>query len=126
MPCTVITTKNLCGYWGASRLWGRVVLALLGMSLLAGGKASAQRMVFAHYMLANQDYQSNTSPEAKIAAYEREIQEARALGIDGFALNTGGWLQQPYYIEYAAQMFEAAARLDNGFKLMFSPDMCCG
>ena len=23
-------------------------------------------------------------------------------------------------------MFEAAARLNNGFKLMFSADMCCG
>jgi hypothetical protein len=88
--------------------------------------ARGQRMVFAHYMLTNQDYQGDTSQEAKIAAYEREILQARALGIDGFALNAGGWLRQPYYIEYAAQMFEAAARLDDGFKLMFSADMCCG
>ena len=90
--------------------------------------AMAQRMVFAHYMVTNQDYQGNTDPtqEAKIAAYEREIQQAQAAGIDGFALNVGGWLNQNYYIIYSAQMFEAAARLNSGFKLMFSADMCCG
>lgn len=101
---------------------------LLCFVVLAAGPASAQRKVFAHYMLTNQDYQADTDPtqEAKIAAYEREILEARSLGIDGFALNAGGWLTQPYYIRYAAQMFEAASRLNNGFTLMFSADMCCG
>jgi glucan endo-1,3-alpha-glucosidase len=96
--------------------------------LLCCGSATAQRMVFAHYMLADQDYQADDDPtqEKKIAAYEREIEQARALGIDGFALNAGGWLRQPYYVRYAAQMFEAAARLNNGFKLMFSADFCCG
>ena len=90
--------------------------------------AFAQRLVFAHYMVTNQDYQGNTDPtqEAKISAYEREIQQAQAAGIDGFALNVGGWLNQNYYIVYSAQMFEAAARLNTGFKLMFSADMCCG
>lgn len=100
---------------------------LLFASILSG-RAEAQRLVFAHYMLTNQDYQDDSDPthEAKIASYEREIEQARALGIDGFALNVGGWLKQPYYIRYAAQMFEAAARLNNGFKLMFSADFCCG
>jgi glucan endo-1,3-alpha-glucosidase len=90
--------------------------------------AFAQKMVFAHYMVTNQDYQGNTdqTQELKIAAYEREIQQAQAAGIDGFALNVGGWLNQSYYIVYSAQMFEAAARLNTGFKLMFSADMCCG
>lgn len=77
-------------------------------------------------MLTNQDYQADTSQEAKIAAHEREIRQAEALGIDGFALNAGGWLRRSYYIEYAAQMFEAAARLHDGFRLMFSADLCCG
>jgi glucan endo-1,3-alpha-glucosidase len=90
--------------------------------------AQAQKMVFAHYMVTNQDYQGDTDPtgELKIAAYEREIQQAQAVGIDGFALNVGGWLNQTYYIRYSSQMFEAAARLNTGFKLMFSADMCCG
>jgi glucan endo-1,3-alpha-glucosidase len=96
--------------------------------LLAAPCAPAQRLVFAHYMLTNQDYQGDSDPtqELKIASYEREIREAQAIGIDGFALNAGGWLRQTYYIRYAAQMFEAAVRLHSGFKLMFSADMCCG
>jgi len=105
------------------------ILVLLGLSWgLACVPAQAQRLVFAHYMVTNQDYQGNTDPtqEAKIAAYEREIQQAQAAGIDGFALNVGGWLNQNYYIIYSAQIFEAAARLNSGFKLMFSADMCCG
>ncbi len=103
----------------------RLALALL---LLAPASARAQRMVFAHYMLTNQDYQGDTDPtqERKIDAYEREILQAQAMGIDGFALNAGGWIHQPYYIRYAAQMFEAAARLHSGFKLFFSADFCCG
>ena len=85
-------------------------------------------MVFAHYMLANLDSQPDDDPsqEKQIAAYEKEIREAQSVGIDGFALNAGGWLREPYYIRRAAQMFEAAARLQSGFKLMFSADMCCG
>jgi hypothetical protein len=101
---------------------------ILVLALLLCGSSAAQRLVFAHYLLTDQDYQADNDPtqEAKIAAYEREIEQARSLGIDGFALNAGGWLKQPYYVRYAAQMFEAAARLNDGFKLMFSADFCCG
>src|SRR5579875_3338646 len=104
-----------------------VFFAAVLLVLLCGASCRAQRMVFAHYMLTNQDYQADddATQELKIAAYEREIEQARALGIDGFALNAGGWSAQPYYVRYAAQMFEAAARLNNGFKLMFSADFCC-
>src|SRR3984957_6049500 len=104
----------------------RLLFALLLLTPgLVPGLAPAQRMVFAHYMLTNQDYQGDTDPtqELKIASYEREIREAQAMGIDGFALNAGGWFREPYYIRYAAQMFEAALRLNSGFKLMFSADM---
>jgi glucan endo-1,3-alpha-glucosidase len=96
--------------------------------LCAALPAPAQRLVFAHYMLTNQDYQGDSDPtqQLKVASYEREIREAQAIGIDGFALNAGGWLHQTYYIRYAAQMFEAAVRLHSGFKLLFSADMCCG
>jgi glucan endo-1,3-alpha-glucosidase len=104
------------------------LISVLVLTLGPWAPAVAQKMVFAHYMVTNQDYQGNTDPtqELKIAAYEREIQQAQAAGIDGFALNVGGWLNQNYYIVYSAQMFEAAARLNTGFKLMFSADMCCG
>ena len=83
-------------------------------------------MVFAHYMLANQDYEADDPDgERNIASYQREIRQAQAIGVDGFALNAGGWLKEPRYIRRASQMFEAAYRLHNGFRLMFSADMCC-
>src|SRR5580658_9100541 len=113
--------------WSRAQVACRIALSLVAI-VFAAASAPAQRMVFAHYMLTNQDYQGDSDPtqELKIAAYQREIREAQAMGIDGFALNAGGWLHQTYYIRYAAQMFEAAVRLHSGFKLMFSADMCCG
>src|SRR5580658_1722227 len=113
--------------WSRAQVACRIALSLVAI-VFAAASAPAQRMVFAHYMLTNQDYQGDSDPtqELKIVAYQREIREAQAMGIDGFALNAGGWLRQPYYIRYAAQMFEAAVRLNSGFKLMFSADMCCG
>jgi glucan endo-1,3-alpha-glucosidase len=117
----------LHGRGGSRRVGCRLPVLVLLLGCLCA-PACAQKMVFAHYMVTNQDYQGNADPtqEAKITAYEREIQQAQAAGIDGFALDVGGWLNQNYYIVYAAQMFEAAARLNTGFKLMFSADMCCG
>jgi glucan endo-1,3-alpha-glucosidase len=77
-------------------------------------------------MLANQDYVSADAPaEAVIASYQREIRQAQAIGIDGFALNAGGWFKEPRYIQRASEMFEAAYRLNSNFKLFFSADMCC-
>lgn len=92
----------------------------------ASSSASAQRTVFAHFMLANQDYPAADAPgEQLIASYEREIQQAQAIGIDGFALNAGGWTKEPRYVGRAAAMFEAAYRLHSHFQLTFSADMCC-
>jgi glucan endo-1,3-alpha-glucosidase len=107
-----------------------VILPLL--FFFAPGKIEAEKKVFAHYMLTNQDYQGNTDPtgELKVQAYEKEIQQAQAAGIDGFALDVGGWLSEgvssEYYIAYASQMFQAAYDLNSGFKLFFSDDFCCG
>lgn len=99
---------------------------LLSLCFFAYASANAQRKVFVHYMLSNQDYEPDTpSGEKNIASYEREIQQAQAIGIDGFALNAGGWFKEPRYIRRASEMFEAAHRLHSGFKLMFSADMCC-
>ena len=119
-PARVVPAQLSCA--------ARILVSLALLWGLACVPAQAQRMVFAHYMVTNQDYQGNTDPtqEAKIVAYEREIQQAQAAGIDGFALNVGGWINQNYYIVYSAQIFEAAVRLNSGFKLMFSADMCCG
>lgn len=110
-------------------LWMAIaVLAACSAITSCAVDGKKHRMVFAHYLVTNQDYQGDTdaTQEAKIAAYEKEIRQAQAAGIDGFALNVGDWLKQPRYIRYSAQMFEAAVRLKSNFKLMFSADMCCG
>ena len=87
---------------------------------------SAQRVVFAHFMLVNQNDVSREAPaEAAIASYQRQIHDAQAIGIDGFALNAGGWFKEPHYIRQASEMFEAAYRLHSHFQLIFSADMCC-
>jgi Glycosyl hydrolase family 71 len=102
------------------------VSTLLVAFCVCSASANAERVVFAHFMLANQDYVSADAPsEAVIASYEHEIREAQAIGIDGFALNAGGWFKEPRYIKRASEMFEAAYRLNSNFKLMFSADMCC-
>ncbi len=99
---------------------------LILFGLLCCTSMRAQRLVFAHYMLANQTISSDVpTGEPHIAAYEREIQQAQSIGIDGFALNAGGWSKEPRYIRRASEMFEAAYRLHSNFKLLFSADMCC-
>jgi glucan endo-1,3-alpha-glucosidase len=99
---------------------------LLLLCFLISASARAQRLVFAHYMLANQDTTADTpTGDSNIAAYQREIQQAQSIGVDGFALNAGGWSKEPRYIRRASEMFEAAYRLHTNFKLMFSADMCC-
>ena len=99
---------------------------LLFLCVFLSSYAHAQRLVFAHYMLANQGTTADTpTGKPNIASYQREIQQAQSIGIDGFALNAGGWSKEPRYIRRASQMFEAAYRLHSNFKLMFSADMCC-
>jgi glucan endo-1,3-alpha-glucosidase len=63
-----------------------------------------------------------------LAGYMQDIKDAEALGIDGFALNVGGWNQKPntYYKDRVKRMFAAAHQLNTGFKLLFSADLCCG
>src|SRR3569833_563275 len=117
------------------RLAGSLVsILLMTIAILFALLAPAQaqtKYVLAHYMVTNQDYQPDdpgaTPPGAlKVAAYEREIQQAQAAGIDGFALNCGGWSTQTYYITYCYEMFRAATALNSGFKLMFSADFAPG
>ena len=51
-----------------------VLVTMLSTTVLR--EAKAQPYVFAHYMVTNQDYQGNTSTSAKVAAYEKEMQQA--------------------------------------------------
>lgn len=73
--------------------------------------------VFAHYMVAYALYGQT------LGAYRREIQEAQAAGIDGFALDVGEWNgPDTYYKPRVEMIYEAAESLTNGFKLFFSVD----
>ena len=82
------------------------------------GAASSAKLVFAHYMVCNRNYGGS------VAGYERDIQEARAAGIDGFALNCGSWNSANYKGD-TASIFQAARAVapDGSFKLFFSADM---
>ena len=62
-----------------------IILLLLSTGFTAhadeqGHKEHGRKMVFVHSMVTNQDYQGDTDPtqEAKIVAYEKEIQQAQS------------------------------------------------
>lgn len=80
--------------------------------------AKPAKKVFAHYMLCCPSFGDS------VEALAQEIKAAQAMGLDGFALNAGEWREN--YRDAAARMFAAAGRLNSGFRLFFSADMCCG
>jgi hypothetical protein len=78
---------------------------------------STPHYVFAHYLVAFATYGET------VEGYRREIMEAQAANIDGFALNVGAWDDlQSYYKRRVALMYQAAEELGTGFKLFFSVD----
>jgi len=106
----------------------RLPTVLLMVSLLAGsalpaadgGPApGAPRRVFAHYMVCI----PRAGGDATVEDYMAEMRDARRGGIDGFALNCGGWTErEPHYKARSSLIYEAARRLDGGFLLFFSAD----
>jgi glucan endo-1,3-alpha-glucosidase len=104
---------------GSGRFPGWMVLILVCVAncFSVGAFGAVQHYVFAHYMVCFATYGEN------VQAYEREIQEAQAAGIDGFALNVGAWSgPQAYYKSRVALIYQAAEQLGTGFKLFFSID----
>lgn len=92
--------------------------ASAGLILLAAPADTAGlRRVFAHYMVCFATYGEG------VENYKREIREAQAAGIDGFALNCGSWHNEPHYPRRVAQLYQAAKELDSGFRLFFSVDL---
>src|SRR5262245_45612125 len=78
---------------------------------------STPHYVFAHYMVAYATYGET------VEAYRREIMEAQAANIDGFALNVGAWDDvQSYYKRRVALIYQAAEELGTAFTLFFSVD----
>ena len=80
-------------------------------------KPSNARAVFAHYMVCFATY------GATVEGYKREIKEAQAAGIDGFALNVGAWTNEPHYVRRTKLLFQAAQELGTGFTMIFSLDL---
>ena len=98
-------------------LSGMVALAQAAVAGDAGGK------VFAHYMVCIPTHGGNSTMED----YQREIRAAQAAGVDGFALNCGGWtLREPHYKKRTRLIYEAARELGTGFKLFISADYASG
>jgi glucan endo-1,3-alpha-glucosidase len=100
-----------------------VLLLWLGLTLLVPLRAAGQtnvtvpHFVFAHYMVCYPDYGES------LKGYKRDIQDAQAAGIDGFALNMGAYDNvQKYYKTRVGLLFRAAEQLGTGFKLFFSVD----
>lgn len=96
-----------------------VVLVVFCAATISFGQP-AERKVFAHYMVCCPFH------SADIAGFKQDILEAQAAGIDGFALNCGGWFREPAYKTKSQAIYDAAEQLGTGFKLFFSCDGCCG
>jgi glucan endo-1,3-alpha-glucosidase len=98
------------------------LLNLAAMILVFGSPiaiAKEPKPVFAHYMVAL----PSAGPDATIEDYKEEIRRAQEAGIDGFALNCGGWTkQEPHYKERVVKMYKAAEELGSDFKLFISAD----
>lgn len=93
-----------------------VALVLLGPPSLA---EDSTKKVFAHYMVCNPSF----GGDSKIEDYQKEIRAARTAGIDGFALNCGGWsVREPNYKKRTLLIYEAAKQLSTDFKLFISAD----
>jgi len=85
--------------------------------------AAGERRVFAHYMVCV----PRAGGGATLEDYKAEIRAAQRRGIDGFALNCGGWTaREPHYKARSLLLYEAARQLDTGFLLFLSADFASG
>jgi formylglycine-generating enzyme required for sulfatase activity len=57
-----------------------------------------------------------------VERYMQEIELAQRHGIDGFLLDVGAWNADKNYIASSERIYEAARRLDSGFKLAMAPE----
>lgn len=101
-----------------------MTLLLLGWTAAPGRAApphaASPKMVFAHYMVCLPP--AGTAPT--VQDFKNDIVLAQKCGIDGFALNCGGWStgQGAYYKRWSLLMYQAAEELGTNFQLFFSED----
>ena len=110
----------LAGALGAAGL-------LVGRSLAAPKNTKnlkTPKKVFAHYMVCC----PAAGGGATVEDFKNEIREAQKRGLDGFALNCGGWDKGggTEYKPRCVKIYEAARQLGTGFALFVSMDYCCG
>jgi hypothetical protein len=92
-----------------------LVVSLFAVRAAAATNSSSPHYVFAHYMVCFPTYGET------VAAYQQEILEAQAAGVDGFALDVADWTGPNwYYRTRTATIYAAAEQLGTGFKLFFS------
>ncbi len=103
MPTTHLRTLRL-----------RLAVFALLIPLLFQMAHAKPKKVFAHYMVAHRGYGSS------LEGYQREIKDALAYGVNGFALNIGDWRGGNYQTD-TALIFKAAEGTD--FQLFISADM---
>lgn len=104
--------------WLAICLWLPFFLPFIAAA--ANATERTERLVFAHYMACCPSAGHNASTEA----LRHEMGLAAQAGIDGFAINVGAWLKEPYYQEISSRLFRAARSTE--FRLFFSADAATG
>jgi len=99
-----------------------LALGMCAVTMTAFAEKDAHK-VFAHYMVCVPTYGGDST----VGDYQREIRAAQAAGIDGFALNCGGWtLKEPHYKKRVLLIYQAAKELGTGFQLFLSADYATG
>ncbi len=113
------TPRSFIAYFRLFRAWQSWALGLSSILIVEFSlSATSPHYVFAHYMVCFATYGQS------LDGYRREIREAQAAGIDGFALNVGAWSgPDTYYKARLKLIYEAALRSSNGFKLFLSAEL---
>ncbi|WP_084799681.1 glycoside hydrolase family 71 protein [Bradyrhizobium sp. Ai1a-2] len=108
--------------WDKANAWLRTIACILSTTISSPSSANqhTDRLVFAHYMACCPFAGRNAS----IESLQHEMSLAARAGIDGFAINVGAWLKEPYYQNISSRLFQAAQQ--SGFKLFFSADAATG
>ncbi len=102
----------------------RWLATLTAVAALIAGGASAQtaapaaanppeRLVLCWYMVCFGN---------SVERYMQEIELAQRHGIDGFLLDVGVWNANKNYVVSSERLYEAAQRLNSGFKLAMAPE----
>ncbi len=93
------------------------IIFLLFVELANASDHQSAKKVFAHYMVCCPTLGSD------VEDFKTEIVEAQKSGIDGFALNCGGWeISEPHYKKRVINIYAAAKELGSGFLLFISAD----